>query len=77
MHTRQDKTRQDKDKTRTRQGQDKTRQDKTRQGQDKDKTRQDKTRQDHFHGIELAIILYEHICDDNNNLMILDKTYTY
>ena len=26
---------------------------------------------DHFHGIELAIILYEHICDDNNNLMIL------
>ena len=32
---------------------------------------------DHFHGIELAIILYEHICDDNNDLMILDKTYTY
>ena len=30
---------------------------------------------DHFHGVELAIILYEHICDDNNNLMILDKTY--
>ena len=28
---------------------------------------------DHFHGIELAIILYEHICDDNNNLMIFIK----
>ena len=26
---------------------------------------------DHFHGIELAIILYEHICDDNNMTFIV------